>query len=349
MFFERSHFGRAWIRRSSVALGLLLSWQCAHAAVGTATIAAADDGGRVTLFYPTDMPPADGTRGLTIDAPVATGNGRLVVISHGSGGSARVHENLARALVAAGFVVVVPVHHGDRYLDSGRPGPDSWTIRPREVSAAIDAVARETRFATLALDRVGLYGMSAGGHTALSLAGGRWSPARFAKHCEDHLDDDFAACVGLATRRTGDALDGLRRFVALAIIRWRFADDVDRTDEDPRIAAIVAAVPFAADFDPASLERPRVPLALITAGRDRWLVPRFHGDRVLEACTTCEQLVALPDAGHGALLSPLPAGMTGLEGELLNDPPGFDRAAATRRVDDSVVKFFQRTLTSGIP
>ena len=44
-------------------------------------------------------------------------------------------------------------------------------------SRAIDVVSHDARFAPLlALDRVGMYGMSAGGHTALSLAGGRWSP-----------------------------------------------------------------------------------------------------------------------------------------------------------------------------
>ena len=56
--------------------------------------------------------------------------------------------------------------------------------RPHEVSRAIDAVAQDRRFAPLlVLDKVGMYGFSAGGHTALSLADGRWSPALFKQHC----------------------------------------------------------------------------------------------------------------------------------------------------------------------
>jgi len=55
-----------------------------------------------------------------------------------------------------------------------------------------------------------MYGMSAGGHTALTLAGGRWSPARFTKHCEAHIAEDFAACVGLATQLRGNFLEGRR-------------------------------------------------------------------------------------------------------------------------------------------
>jgi hypothetical protein len=77
----------------------------------------------------------------------------------------------------------------------------------------------------------------------------------------------------------------------------------------------------------ASLATPRVPLGLITARQDRWLVPRFHSDRVLAACLPrCELIADLPTGGHGALLSPLPPGLTGLIGDMLNDPPGFDRA-----------------------
>jgi predicted dienelactone hydrolase len=110
----------------------------------------------------------------------ARGNGRLIVMSHGSGGSPWVHSDLARTLVDMGFVVAVPEHRGDNVKDHSTPGPESWRRRPAEVSRAIDAVAQDSRFKPLlALDKVGVYGMSAGGHTALSLAGGRWSPAHF--------------------------------------------------------------------------------------------------------------------------------------------------------------------------
>jgi predicted dienelactone hydrolase len=188
-----------------------------------------------------------------------------------------------------------------------------------------------------------MYGMSAGGHTALSLAGGRWSPAGFMRHCEANLVADFQSCVGLITRLDGGWLDGLKQWGARTVIRARFSDDTPSEHHDPRIAAVVAGVPAAADFDVASLAKPRVPLALITAGQDRWLIPRFHSDRVLAACAPCERLVDLPQGGHGALLSPLPPGLTGLLGELLNDPPGFDRSGMAA-VDAQIVRYFERHL-----
>ena len=325
----------------------LLSFQ-ARASVGLSEIAATARDGPVTVYYPSNATQQPVQRGrvtldMAVDGSPRRGNGRLVVLSHGSGGSPW-GPDLARRLVEAGFVVAMPEHRGDNNKQHGSPGPDSWAQRPAEVSRAIDAVGRDTRFAPmLSLDKVGMYGMSAGGHTALSLAGGQWSPAGFARHCEAHLAQDFQTCVGLITRLTGGAFDGLKQWVALAVIRQRFDDATPHAHTDPRIAAVVAGVPLAADFDLATLAAPRVPLGLVTAQQDRWLVPRFHSDRVLAACTPCEHVADLPTGEHGALLSPLPPGFTGLLGDLLNDPPGFERSLLPE-VDRKITAFFSRHL-----
>jgi predicted dienelactone hydrolase len=341
--------GRGNLWRVLLATALVLLAGNAEAAVGLTEIAGKDGGGVVTVYYPSSSEAQAVKRGpftlqLAWQGTPRRGNGRLVVISHGSGGAPWVHADLARALVDDGFVVAMPTHRGDNYNDESTPGPESWQRRPLEVSRAIDAVSEDRRFAPLlSLDKVGMYGMSAGGHTALSLAGGRWSPASFTQHCESHIADDFQACVGLATGLRGNFVDGLKTTVALWVIRYRFGDAAWRTHTDPRIAAIVAAVPYAADFDMASLAAPRVPLGIVTARQDKWLHPQFHSDRVLQACAGCEKLADLAGAGHGAYLSPLPPGLSGLVGDLLNDPPGFDRAVLPS-VDRKIVAFFRKHL-----
>lgn len=343
---------RAAHRRLGLLAALTLLWGAAHADVGLGEIAATAMDGPVTLYYPTHAAAQPVRRGpftlmLAEQAAPVRGNGRLVVISHGSGGSPWVHADLARSLVDAGFVVAMPQHRGDNYRDDRDPGPDSWTLRPQEVSRAIDAVAHDPRFAPLLnFDKVGMYGMSAGGHTALSMAGGRWSPAGFKQHCEANLVEDFQSCVGLITRLTGGAFDGLKKWAALAVIRQRFDDAVVREHTDARVAAVVAGVPSSADFDMSSLASPRVPLGLVTAQQDRWLNPRFHSERVLQACKTCERVAELPTGGHGALLSPLPPGLTGLLGDMLNDPPGFDRGVMPE-VNQKITAFFARHLLAG--
>lgn len=336
----------AWL-----AAALHLASPPAQAALGLTELPARGEDGPVTVFYPTDAaesPLSLGNGRLTVqvarDAPPGPGNGQLVAISHGSGGSPWVHADLARALVEAGYTVVLPRHHADNHMDPSRPGPDSWERRPGEVSRAIDALGADGRFAPrLDLQRVGVYGMSAGGHTALTLAGGRWSPALFSRHCEQHLAEDFPACVGLFTSLDGGMLDGLKLWLARRVLRWTFTDATPQQHHDERVAAVVAAVPHAASFDGASFASPRVPLALATATGDVWLQPRFHSDRVLQACSGCEWIQAPAAAGHGAFLSPLPSGFTGQEGRLLNDPPGFDRSAMPE-VHRRIVGFFDRHL-----
>lgn len=320
-----------------------------QAATGLAVLPARGEDGPVTVFYPSSTTASPVQRGpfsfqLAVQGTPERGNGRLVVVSHGSGGSPWVHADLAQRLVAAGFVVAIPEHRGDNWRDGGDAGPASWKRRPAEVSRAIDSVAADPRFAPLlALDRVGVHGMSAGGHTALTLAGGRWSPSALMKHCEAHLDDDFPTCVGLALQLRGDWLDGTKKSVARFFIRRRLADPQWYTHTDPRVAAVVAEVPFAVDFDLASLARPAVPLGIVQSRQDAWLAPRYHSGPILQACTTCETVADLPTAGHGSLLSPQPVRVSGLAAELLRDPAGFDRALVPQ-THARIVAFFSRHL-----
>lgn len=345
-------------RLTRLLLGLLGLW--AHAGAGAATglaaLPAAEGAPPLTLLYPTAAAAAPVQRGpytvqAAVDAPPARGNGRLVVLSHGSGGAVWPQFDLAQALVAAGFTVAMPLHAQDNFEDARDAGPASWARRPQEISRSIDAVAAlaapGARFAPLALDlrRVGAYGMSAGGIAVLALAGARWSPAMLARHCDAHIAEDFPGCVGLTLSLTGRMLDPLKIEFARLMIRYRLGSDGDwRSWHEPRVAAVVAAVPMATPIDLASLAPPRVPLGLLRAGQDAWLAPRFHVDAVQAACgAQCTLLADLPQGGHGAFLSPLPPDVPGRAAPLLRDPPGFDRAVLPG-VHASVADFFTRQL-----
>lgn len=340
---RRARLAAAWV------MGLLSSLE-AGAAVGLAELPRQASSGPVTVFYPTAAAPSALQRGaftlsVAPDAPPTPGRHRLVVISHGSGASPWVHADLARALVEAGFIVALPEHFGDNHQDGTEPGPPSWKRRPQEVTRAIDRLQADARFGpVLAPDRIGMFGMSAGGHTALTLAGGRWSPGRLLQHCNQHLEQDFHTCAGPTTALDGGLFDGLKVSVVRAFNQRKFDDPTWYQHVDARITAIVAGVPFAVDFDPESLKAPRAALALITARQDKWLAPRFHSDAVLRACPPCEHLLDLPEGGHGALLSPLPPAPPRAMKGLIGDPPGFDRARAVPQIHARVVGFFQRQL-----
>lgn len=337
------------IAKFLIVCSLAVAGACAQAGAGLDELPGQGDDGPVTIFYPSSSAEQTLQRGpfnfqFALRGQAVRGNGRLVVLSHGSGGSPWVHADLAKRLVEAGFVVALPEHQGDNWKDMSQVGPASWKRRPSEVSRAIDAVARDERFRPLlSFDQVGMYGMSAGGHTALTLAGGKWSPSAIRDHCETHLDDDFRTCVGLALDLHGDGFDGIKKFAARHVIRWRLSDTQWYGHTDPRIHAIVAEVPYSVDFDLATLAKPQVPLGIVQAGQDQWLAPRYHSARVLKACTTCELVADLPTAGHGSLMSPQPQMLTGTVAQLLRDPPGFDRALVPP-THERIVAFFRKHL-----
>lgn len=340
-----------WLCWPVAAAFVLVLTQVAHAATGLTVLPAPADSGPVTVYYPTSAPAVAVHRGpFTVQAAVnaapVRGNGRLVVLSHGSGGSPWPEADLALTLVGAGFTVAMPEHAGDNWQDHSAAGPKSWKHRPQEVSQAIDAIAADARFAPLLdLRRVGVYGMSAGGLTALTLAGARWSPALFARHCAAHLAEDFPACVGLATSLTGGVLDTIRLAVARWVLAWRFADDTAAQEwNDARIAAAVVAVPVAAAIDMASVVTPRIPVGLVRAGQDAWLSPQWHIDAVRAACRTCTLLADMPQAGHGSILSPHPDDLPPRAARLLDDPPDFDRGSLTG-VFVAITGFFVQNLT----
>jgi len=316
--------------------------------VGLRELPAKEQHGLIAIFYPTQQEEIQVVRdsftlSLAPDAPVVRGNGHLILFSHGSAANPWVSSDLARVLVQAGFVVAIPEHVGDNTRDFSLAGPESWKKRPREISAAIDSIAKHAEFGrVIDPERVGLYGGSAGGHTVLTIAGGRWSPALFVAHCHAHIHEDFSACAGFTTRLNGNWLDRPKQWMIQHVLSFRFSDPTFFEHEDKRIFAAVAEVPYAADFDPATLRQPRIPLGLVLAGRDGMLNPRFHGSLVRALCTDCEVIADLPMAGHGMMLSPMPPlrAENSLLKQLLGDPPGFDRARSVPDVHQRIKVFF---------
>ena len=290
------------------ALSLLLTSGLCQAQIGMTDLRAGDL--PVTLVYPTAAPSATRSFGpfelsVALNAMPRAGNGRLVVLSHGTGGDTLSLHTLAATLVRAGFVVAQPLHRGDNWQDASDRGPVSFARRPREVSAAIDAIAQDVRFAPLLqLDRVGLFGMSAGGITGLALAGADWSVATLMNHCAAHLVDDAGFCL-YGARSAQEAAERAKAYSNP--LPARAADLLGGAlVHDARIAAVALAVPAASIVTASSLAAIRIPVGLVEADNDQILNPRLHSGYVLASCRTCSQIDAMSGAGHFDTLSPWP-------------------------------------------
>lgn len=320
----------------------------------------------VTLSYPTSQPVSPYTVGaftmqVALNAAPSTGRFPLVVMSHGSGGSAFPDHALASTLVQAGFVVAQPRHHGNNHLDNSLAGPATFQRRPGEAIEVIDALAQDPQWSQrLHLDRVGVHGMSAGGVTGLALAGAQWRMLNLVRHCDRNGVADEGFCFVGANEPDARAERQSRfksarywpEFVLptdLKMVHGGRTPTAEHPDPRPdtRVAAVTLMVPVAGIFSAESLARIRIPVGLVSAQNDEVLVPRFHSDHVLKHCTTCKHLADLPNAGHFDVLWPWPPSVarevaaTQVRGGMPH--PGFnpgDREAAHQHIAD----FFRHNL-----
>lgn len=278
----------------------------------------------VTLTYPTaaaSKATAFGpfTLDVALNAPPREARHRLIVMSHGTGGSALPDHALARTLVLAGFVVAQPLHQGDNYQDSSRAGPPAFESRPNEVRQTIDALAASPVWGPrLQLDRVGVQGMSAGGVSALSLAGAQWRLLNLIRHCNSHPEDEafcFQGALSPEQRAEREARFARARSVPsiflpdeVKVLHGGRTPTSQKGDPRPdaRIAAVTLAVPVAAPFTPESLARIQIPVGVIRAQQDQVLLPQWHTDHVLRNTPGSEVLADLPGAGHFDVLWPWP-------------------------------------------
>lgn len=336
----------------------------AQAQVGLASLTVGDM--PVTLVYPTAQAAqavAFGPFELQVarDAAPLPGLRRLVVMSHGTGGSTSADHDLAATLARAGFVVAQPLHPGDNYLDASRAGPSAWQTRPQDVTRVIDALAKHPRWQPLLLlDKVGVHGMSAGGATALSLAGAQWRVLDLVRHCQAQAEADAGFCFNGLPDATARAARKAQYERSRSLPEAYFPAELtalhggrspagvaDELRPDPRVAAVTVAVPVAAMFTTNSLARLRVPVGMVAADHDTMLLPAFHSSRLLRDCPACTLLAELRGAAHMDLVSPWPASVARssaaqqYQGAL--PAPGFD-ARQRDAAFAGIAAFYQREL-----
>ncbi|HSC84317.1 MAG TPA: hypothetical protein VLC30_11930 [Pseudomonas sp.] len=286
---------------------------------------------RAVAFYPASAAPGSTEMDLyrvdaTLDAPVATGRFPLIVLSHGNSGSPLAHHDLATALARHGFVVLAVVHPGDNYQDQSRLGALSNLYgRPLQLSAAIDAALADTLLGhSLESTRVGVIGYSAGGESALILAGAQPQPEHLREYCQQ-VPDDADACA-----RQGELRADREDLEARA---------------DSRVAALLLLAPLGLMFDRAELEQVQVPVLLYSGDDDQVLALEHNAGALNRSLPQSPDYRVLPGAGHFVFMAPCSAQMNSLLPYLCEDAEGVDRVAIHHDLSVEAVRFFRQTLS----
>ena len=295
------------------------------------------------LWYPSDAPvPTEPNTeyGLAValgGAP-APGNGRLVVISHGQGGWYGGHADTAIALADAGFTVAAPSHAGDTWSDRSAP-VERWILsRPVDVSRAVDRVLDDPSVgAALDPDRVGVYGFSAGGYTALALVGAVPDLDAAAAHCRA-APHELVCREGMVDALLGAGLERLPKAAFGADARVR--------------AAAVAAPGFGFAFTRESLAGVDAAIRLWSGELDERVPTASNAAAVAERLPSRPTLHRVAGANHFAfLMVPCREAFRRADPEgyerVCTDVPGFDRHAFHDRMHAEMVRFFEHVLDLG--
>jgi predicted dienelactone hydrolase len=253
----------------------------------------------------------------------------LIVISHGAGGNALNHRDLALALASHGYVVAAPTH--PRGKDNDISGVSVWVGRPKQVSRVIDAVLDDTELGPhIQRERIGVVGHSNGGYTALALAGAKPSIDASIAHCRQHPDDSkFCSFGGAATR------EATRKVGDIPDLR------------DPRVRAVVLMAPNAARFTDDALAKVAVPVRMYGAERDDLTLVRYHAERLAKVLPPGTEYVLVKGAGHYSFIASFPVALKIVAGEAARDPEDFDRDAMHAVMNREIVDFFDRKLPPG--
>jgi predicted dienelactone hydrolase len=334
-------------------------WRVFHPGAVRDWRGARTEGLKTTIWYPVDPsipalprdigPPGDPIfRGhpLADHAPLSPAHAKypLLLLSHGTGGSAVDLDWLASALAANGYVVAGVNHPGNNALEPlTRDGFLLWWERATDVSEVLDAVlADPTLGAHIDRNRVGAVGFSLGGYTVLELAGARTDLQAFRDFCQSSAAD--AICRPPEMSRLKGEAGNLSEVSSEMKASMARAGDSYR---DNRIKAVFAIAPALGEaFNSTSFADVDIPLSLM-AGTDDVTAPvKTNIDRIASFVPGAK-LMLVPGAAHYTFLDTcLPAAAERLA-NICMDLPGVDRDNVHEQTVERALDFFRVTLPAG--
>jgi predicted dienelactone hydrolase len=278
-------------------------------------------------------------------ASVAEGRWPVVLLSHGTGGSALQLAWLGTALARAGFVAIGVNHHGN---SGAEPPLDPrgfflWWERTIDLRVALDYVVRDSLLGPhVDTTRVAAAGFSLGGYTALSLAGARTDRKLFEEFCASPARD-------FTCEPQPEFPEAPARFADLAERDSLTRQSLRRAAEshaDSRVSSVAVLSPAVVRaLTATSLRQLGKPLLIIGAESDH-IAPIATNARYVASLTPASRLVLLPGADHYVFLNECTEHGRQLLPDVCVDGAGVDRAEIHRRAAQLIINFLRARVGS---
>jgi predicted dienelactone hydrolase len=272
--------------------------------------------------------------------PSAPAKFPLILLSHGTGGTALSLAWFGSALAAHGFIVAGVNHPGNNAAEPYTiEGFSTWWERARDLSEVLDALLKDSTFATrIDANRIAAAGFSLGGYTMIEIAVGITDPAAFMDFCASpkadalcHSPPEFPTLIEDFKKLTKEKPDFLRH-----------ASDSYR---DQRVRGVFAMAPaLGPAFRSESLTKISIPVQIV-AGEGDINIPVRSGAKYLAATIPAARLVIYPGTvGHYVFLDSCTEQGRKSAPILCSDPAGVDRDAVHSQTVNSALQFFSHVL-----
>lgn len=265
----------------------------------------------------------------------------LVLLSHGTGGSAVQMMWLGYYLAARGYIVAAVNHHGNTAAEA-QPTAQGFLLfweRAKDLTALLDKLLADPVFGThIDRSRIAAAGFSLGGYTVISAAGGVFSTQEFEAFCHSPRRDftcepqpEFPDAPGLFAE--------LKKTDAVVKESLRHAGDSYRDKRIKRVFAIAPAL--GGGFTEAGLNKIAIPVHIVIGQADK-VTPLASNAQRYSNLIKAARLTVLPgEIGHYTFLAECTAhGKAVLD--ICRDGESINRAAVHRQVAQLAFEFFEQ-------
>lgn len=264
----------------------------------------------------------------------------LVLLSHGTGGTAAGLAWLGQRLAKAGFVAIGVDHHGNTASEDYRPeGFLCWWERASDLTVLLDHHTAEGQFAgRIDLARVFAAGFSLGGYTVLSVLGAITDMTLYVDWAHDKP-------WGNGPREFPDVGKQITLLLETNAVFRASWNRQSSSYKESRIKAAVlcAPAPTVRGLTVDSIREIGVPVAIASVGADLEAPPELCAAWLHEHLPNSTMDLLDPMAGHYAFLCECSEWGKTHETEICIDAPGVDRRWIHDRAAALAIELFSKT------
>lgn len=266
----------------------------------------------------------------------------LIVLSHGTGGSAQQLAWLGTALARAGFIAIAVDHPGNNFTEPyTAEGFVLWWERATDLTEVLDGILADADIGPhIDTSRIGAAGFAIGGYTVLELAGARTDVSVLYDLCHAHPTETVCHLPEMKDLGSPEQI--------LQAVRKSSGESLARSADsfrDPRVKAVFAIAPALSETQTTdSLHQIRIPIELVVGAADPIAPANANADYLRANIHGARETVLSGGVAHYTFLDTCTAAGKSQLPTYCTDAPGVDRDAVHTQVSDMAITFFTHSL-----